>query len=218
MASTFPMVQTSNKIPQLFDEIRSRGRPATVTTAWLRAAGFKSSNDRAMLPMLKALGIVGAGNQPTDVWTELRKGEPDRGRALSKQIKATYADVFADYPNAHTRSRQQLVDQFRALSPDASDTTVTRMVSTFLQLVSVAGLKGDVADSPSEATPPPKAPRASHPPDAQPPAPEASVPGPISMVVNLNIELPADQDAEVYARIFESMAKHLGGMVNPKQG
>ena len=56
LANTY--VQATSRIPDLFNKIRDGQAPDQVSQQLLKDWGFSSSNDRAFLPLLKAIGFL----------------------------------------------------------------------------------------------------------------------------------------------------------------
>jgi hypothetical protein len=208
----FPYVQTYAKTPQVFDTLRERGRPSKVTVAWLEAAGFKSKSDRSFIGVLKFLGVLDNSGIPTDSY-DLLKQEEWAGH-LAALIRTAYSDVFSDYPKANNRSKKDLIDQFRPLSPGSSQRVLDMMVATFLHLCETADFKVDSpfqsgnARMDQEAAPQPQAPKG-------PDAIQTNTKPNQNLTINVNIglELPAVDNPAVYDSLFKSMAQHLADLL-----
>jgi len=48
----------TGKIKPLLEKIRTVGVPPKVTEAWLKSLGFKSTNDRTLIGVLKFIGVI----------------------------------------------------------------------------------------------------------------------------------------------------------------
>ncbi len=59
-------------VPAILDKIVSGTAPAKFTTSHLKTIGFPSSNDRAIIPLLKDLGFLSADGSPTKRYHEYR--------------------------------------------------------------------------------------------------------------------------------------------------
>jgi len=64
MALTNAYVLPINRIPDLFKKIQDGQAPERVTQLLLKDWGFKSTNDRAFVPLLKALGFLTSDGNP----------------------------------------------------------------------------------------------------------------------------------------------------------
>ena len=203
--ASFPYVQTKNRLPKLFSELRSRGKPEKVTHNWLKGAGFTSSNDRAFVSLLRFLGILDRSGTPTDLYDRLRQQKWEA--ELGSIVRSAYADVFTALPDATERTRQELVNQFRALDLNASDRTAGLMVATFQGLVELAEFQETEHGSTERVPAQPEV--AEVPPQPESPRKRRDV----AMTINLSLELPATDKPEVYDMLFKSMAEHLGELL-----
>lgn len=58
MAITYPYMVSNNKIGPIFEKIKTAAKPSKFTNQFLRTLGFTSTNDRAVLSVLKRLGFL----------------------------------------------------------------------------------------------------------------------------------------------------------------
>jgi len=58
MAAEFIYTPNPAKIPAFFEKLRAAGKPEKVTLQTIASLGFKSTNERALLPILKGIGFV----------------------------------------------------------------------------------------------------------------------------------------------------------------
>jgi hypothetical protein len=65
MALTNAYVLPTNRIPDFFSKIRDGQAPERFTNQLLKDWGFNSTNDRAFIPLLKALDFLTADGKPT---------------------------------------------------------------------------------------------------------------------------------------------------------
>jgi hypothetical protein len=206
----WPNVGVSGRISTLFEHIRKVNVPPKVTNAWLEAAGFKSSNDRALIGLLKALGYIdGSGVPIADKWAELRGGEADRKASVGRQMQIAYPLVFQNYPISHISSALTKDELKTFIRPKVSfgEPTVANVADTFFALRAQATF-----DAGAIAAVPPATVTVSLP---QPPAaPPSKGGGAVNVAINLSLELPVTSDGDVYDKLFEAMAKHLGALLD----
>ena len=72
MAAEFIYITNPAKIRPFLEKIRAAGKPEKVTLKTIESLGFKSINDRALLPIIKALGLVDGSGVPTARWGAFR--------------------------------------------------------------------------------------------------------------------------------------------------
>jgi hypothetical protein len=194
------------KIKPLLEKIRSVGVPNKVSNTWLKTIGFTSSNDSSLISVLKFVGLIDSSGIPTPRWTAYR-GAKHRV-VLGEAIRQGYAELFAVYPDANSRSNTDLNHVF-STSSTAGSQVVTRTVQTFKALVEEADfVAGGEATASLLTTGPLHTPAAS----IAPRLPE-TMGGQSSPEVHIDIQIhiSPESSAEQIDKIFESMAKHLYG-------
>ena len=206
----FPYVLTSSKAPQLFEAIRNRGRPDKVHRGWLEGAGFKSKNDRAFVKLLKFVGVVADSGVPTESYDLLKN--PEWETNLGHLIKASYSDIFSDYPNAQSRTKQQLVDQMRPIDSGASSNVLELKATTFLNICEVANFAEDAVGQVGDAS---GVTRSEPQPDRD--LDHGSSEQNITVNVNISLEIPTVADEAVYDALFSSMSRHIGSLLNAQK-
>ncbi len=207
--SKYPYTTVPGKLRDLLQKIPSIGRPTKVTAAWLKSAGWTSSNDTSMISVLRFVGLVGADSTPAELWDAARSG--DRVQ-VAAAIRSAYADLFGLYPDAQRKDAEALRNFFRTHT-GGGEQVQGRMVQTFQILVEFgdfeapppgaasattgsasSGASGDIA---LEAVTP-----------EVPAPPRGPTPG-IALNVNIQLQLPVTADAAVYESLFAAMRKHL---------
>ena len=177
--------------------------PKKFTAEHLRGLGFKSSNDRAIIPLLKDLGFLSEDGAPTQHYHEYR--DKSRSRAvLGEAIKEAYADLFHIRENPSATDKEAIRGKFKT-THNVSDRLADVQTATFLALLKAADLDATTRKK--------KARKAKEPEEEAPKTVEtASVESPKSLSLRYNIEihLPATKDVEVYNAIFKALKAHLG--------
>lgn len=191
----FPYTPSPSKVGKFLDHMQDAGVPQKVTIGHLESVGFKSNNDRYLIPVFKSLDFLDSSGSPTGNWKSYR----DKSRAkqvLSAALKTAYSDLFSTYPDAERKDDEALHNYF-ASKTGLSKKIVDRIVRTFRVLSEKAEF--DTAALPSE-TPPPK---------GSPERAEVSTPLPPTVTISVQLQLPATDDASVYDNLFAAMKKHL---------
>ncbi len=177
--------------------------PTKFTAEHLKGLGFKSSNDRAIIPLLKDLGFLSEDGAPTQRYHEYR--DRSRSRAvLGDAIKDAYADLFHIREKPSPTDKPAIHGKFKT-THNVSERVADLQTATFLALLKVADL--DAATSKKKAR---KAKEAEE--EAPKTVERDSVESPKSLSLRYNIEihLPATKDVEVYNAIFKALKAHLG--------
>ncbi len=197
----------AGKVPEYFQKIRDGVAPETFTLSHLRGLGFTSSNDNAIIPLLKALGFLTSDGKPTQRYNDYR--DHSKSKAIMGQaIKDAYGDLFLINENISDSDKPAVQGKFKA-THNVSDDVAERMTRTFYALLDLAeinnessidtnqnaGDTGDGGKPKGENTPGPKS--------------EINKIGIGGMYYNIQIHLPATKDVEVYNSIFKSLKEHV---------
>lgn len=205
MPLTSANVQTTGQIPQFFDAIRAGQAPPQFTQQFLKDLGFTSTNHRAFIPLLKALGFLSADGAPTARYHEFRDASQSR-RVLGEALKDAYADLFLIRAQPTESDRPLIEGKFKSVH-NASDVLSKRMANTFFSLLPLADISPPSAPRPSASA------AEERKEEVRPAAPAVSAPAalPISpgLHYNIQIHLPATKDVEVFNAIFKSLREHL---------
>jgi hypothetical protein len=204
----FPYSPHSANLKRFLDHVQKAGIPEKVTLQYLKQVGFKSSNDRYILGVLKFLGFVDSAGVPTKTWTDYRNREAARA-VLAAAMRTGYADLFRTYPDAHRKDSEALRNYFSAHTKVA-ESTLGLIVSTFKALAALADFEAAVpagGDSGEEtSTVPKKRPSGTSrgEGDSRGSAPAAS-----TININIQLQLPATEDSSIYEKLFAALKKHL---------
>jgi hypothetical protein len=203
MALTSAYVLPTNRIPDLFGKIRDGQAPERFTHQLLKDWGFGSTNDRAFIPLLKALGYLTADGKPTPRYHEYR--DHSRSKAVMAQaLRDAYSDVFLIKEHPVTSDKATVEGKFKSFH-NASDNVAGLMTKTFFGLLALADLnaKSGAMTPLKEAIAPGAEADSSRSEDV------ASKPRRPSLHYNIQVHLPATKDVEVYNAIFKSLRDHL---------
>jgi hypothetical protein len=127
-----------NRIPDLFRKIQDGQAPERFTTQLLKDAGFKSTNDRAFIPLLKAIGFLTADGKQTQRYLEYRDHSRSK-QVMGEALKDAYQDIFLikEYPTASDKTSVE--GKFKSYH-NVSDNLAVLMTKTFFGLLSLADL------------------------------------------------------------------------------
>jgi hypothetical protein len=201
MALTNTYVLATNRVPDIFSKIRDGQAPDRFSQQLLKDWGFTSTNDRAFVALLKALGFLSADGKPTQRYHDYRDHSRSK-QVMANAMRDAYADLFLIKEHPSNSDRSAIEGKFKSFH-NASDNVAGLMAKTFLSLLPLADFSAKAAKTskPAEVTAPEK--------------PEAPVNlGPVNGIAtglhyNIQIHLPATKDVEVYNAIFKSLREHL---------
>jgi hypothetical protein len=187
---------------------RTAGVPQRVTFEFLKTLGLKSSNDRSIIGVLKAIGFLDQNGTPTDAYKRFR--DPSNGpRILADSLRGAYSDLFL----ANTKANELPPDKLRgiiATKTDKGERVVKEMASTFKALAAAADFSGGAPASDGDGPVPEGPPSADAAPERAglltPQLPSQHRP---QFHYNIQIHLPTTTDITVYNVIFRALWEHL---------
>lgn len=184
--------------------------PDKFTTEHLKKLGFKSSNDRAIIGLLKDLGFLTEDGTPTQRYHEYRDTSRSK-QVLGEAIKDAYQDIFHVNEKPSEADKKAICGVFKT-THNVSERVAGIMTSTFLALLSLADINTHSNPSttglPKEKVDVPKIPVEKNIPNTSLNTP-SSKPIVPNLRYNIEIHLPATKDIEVYNSIFKSLREHL---------
>lgn len=212
MALSNAYLNQVKNLPQILDAIREAQAPERFTHKFLESLDFKSTNDRGIIGVLKALGFTDESGVPKQPYFDYLDEETHRS-VLADGIRRGYADLFKLNNKANEKDGAWVKSKLKMLTQGTkSDPVLTKMAATFVALCKEADFATPPATrkdaEPSEAEEGPQETAA-----ATAVAPESDA-DPVrrhsfALAYNIHIELPAVRDQFVYDAIFKSLRDNL---------
>ncbi len=200
MPDSYPYTVSNNKIPAIFSKIRSAAKPTKFTHEFLKQLGFPSSNDRAVLSILKGLGFLSADGSPTAYYDRLRDST-DWDFVLGERMRVLYEDIFKINTALYNESDSEIKGAIARVT-GKEEASVARYTATFKTLAGLAKF----GESPKTKTKADDSAKKEPQSDAPPRSPKESL---IEFAHNIQIHLPATTDVAVYNAIFKSVRENL---------
>lgn len=203
MASSLPYLASNKNVEHLFSTIASAKVPDRFTQEFLSTTvGLGGSNDRQMIPLLRALRFLDQSGAPTQSYRQLKSKETAK-QAIAHGIREAYAPLFAANENANELTSEKLKGLVSQVAGTDDDMTA-RIVATLTALIRQADF--------SATRPAPQNADAKE--DKQvdsvvlPPTPGSSTKGMRpEFHYNLQIHLPNNATEDVYLNIFNALRK-----------
>lgn len=210
MADSLTYTTVPGKIPTVLKKIRDTGVPAKATVAWLKTVGLTSSNDKTLLAVLRQIGFIDSPGVPQPAWREYRGA--NHRKVLGRAMVLGYSSLFSTYPDADTRSNEELSHVF-STQTNAGKQAIDKMISTFKNLVKEADFEGAATipgDAESNRAANEGGNNESNIAAGSPRLPSQSFSS-NGMTVNINVALtlPETSDPKVFEAFFSAMRKHL---------
>lgn len=194
-------------LPAIMEAIIAGTAPERFTHAHLKAIGFRSSNDRAVIALLKDLGFLTDDGSPTTRYHEYR--DQSRSAAvMAEALTEAYSDIFTINENPTKDDRPLIEGRFKSIH-NISDRVAKMQAMTFFALLELSDLQALRDDVPQHGT------TTNEPVKADPETPSTSEPAPkalgssLALRYNIEVHLPATKDVAVYNAIFKSLREHL---------
>lgn len=204
MAEAPAYTTVPGKLPALLKKIREAGVPSKANKEWLDSIGYKSSNDRSLVNVLRQIGFVDQASAPTPAWKSYRGGE--HKEVLGRAIQQGYADLYHIYPDAHDRPNTDLGNVFSSQT-DAGKQSIDKMVASFKSLAGEAKFE-PVASTVSAGEVPATVVDSETPVTTAVTRTTSTVAG-LNVTINVALTLPAASDEKVFDAFFRAMRKHL---------
>lgn len=201
MGLTNAYLVSVGRVNDFFNQIKDGQAPERLTQQLLRDWGFSSTNDRAFIPLLKALGFLTSEGKPTQRYNDYRDHSKSRA-VLGEAIREAYGDIFLIKSNPTENDKAAIKGKFKSFH-NVSDNVASLMAKTFFSLLSIADIDAE-----------PSAPKVQEEKEDQPTTENIVPPRAPSGLAsglhyNIQIHLPPTKDIEVYNAIFKALRTHL---------
>jgi hypothetical protein len=208
VAADLPYMPSVSNVAGILDRMNAAGTPPKFTHDFLKSTlGFASSNDRAIIKVLRQLGFIGADGTPTSRYSEF-KG--NAGLALANGLREGWAPLFLADQKIYDKPPNAIVTIVKSVTGQ-SDSVAKKMSATFKALahpanwtqapeapaaVSVEPVGGSQGSVPAEAA------------ATQRDETEVGV-GLFRLHHDIHLHLPPTTDVAVYRAIFQAIKTEL---------
>jgi hypothetical protein len=215
MALPKAYLTSTKNLTAILTAIQQGQAPSQFTQRFLEGLGFKSTYDRLIIGVLKALKFLNESGVPTQRYFDfLDQGQSSR--VLAEAVREAYADLYQLNNKAHELTRADVKGKMKTLTQGQyTDSVLGKMAATFFALADAADFKAAAPAQPPAQTE-----------TSQEEEAEASVAGetvdvsdsrprrrePLELgglVYNIQIQLPESRDPAVYDALFSSLRAHL---------
>jgi hypothetical protein len=201
----YPYMVANGRIPQIIDKLQTAAKPPKLTAELIKNLGFSSSNDRAIVPLLRRLGFITDDGVPTVYYDQMRDKTTSK-RIFASRIKELYAELFTLNTSIYSDSDDSVKGAIARVT-GKNENMVMRIFNTFkavcaLADFSIAQVTPDVAPVPVSQSENKHIKTQNE--------PTHHNPGNPSFHYNIQIHLPATTDISVYNAIFKSLKENLG--------
>ena len=212
MSLTMSYLNGTKNLESILNSIISARAPERFTNKFLEDLGFKSSNDRLIVGMLKALGLIDETGVPTQRYYVFLDQSQSR-KIISSGIQEAYEDLFNLRKDAQNMTNDEVKNKLKTLTQgQKGDRVVSLMATTFRAFCDYADwsdailpvgqnieAKADTSDAEAAGYSSSTMPE----PDVVPRGKN------MDLCYNIQIHLPETSNMSVYDAIFQSLKKHL---------
>lgn len=209
MAIPSAYLTSAKNLDAVLTAMQQAKAPERFTQRFLESLGFKSTSDRLMIGVLKAIGFLDDQGKPTERYFQFLDQTQSKV-VLAEAIRDAYADLFEVNKEAQKLDGNEVKNKLKTLSQGQySDSVITKMATTFAGLAKLADFSSKASPVTEKQTAPadttvPAIKEASRPSRSEP---ERLTWG--GLHYNIQIILPESRDPKVYDALFRSLREHL---------
>lgn len=214
MALTTSYLTSVKNFEGIMNSILGARAPERFTNKFLEDLGYKSSNDRLILGVLKSLGLLNDTGEPTQRYYDFLDQTQSK-KVIATGIQEAYEDLFNLKRDAQNMSQEEVKNKLKTLTQGSKgDKVIDSMARTFKTLCDYADWSEIPIDSQVNSTSDSKDNDISEKSDyVVQNSPKSFESKPISnqlgLHYNIQIHLPETTNMAVYDAIFQSIKKHL---------
>jgi hypothetical protein len=207
MALPTSYLTSTKNLEGILNAMKTAKAPEKFSQAFLESLEFKSSSDRLIIGVLKALGLIDAQGAPTDRYYKFLD-QTQSAKVLAQGIEEAYGDLFQVNTKANELSSDDVKNKLRTLTQGkVGDAVLDKMSLTFRALCDLADFSSPPAPISNPANPVETPSGTANPLlDKHPKHAALSLGG---LVYNIQILLPESRDHAVYDALFRSLREHL---------
>lgn len=196
----------------IMNSILAAKAPDRFTNKFLEDLGYKSSNDRLVVGVLKALGLLTETGEPTQRYYSFLDQTQSK-KIVAIGIQEAYEDLFNIKRDAQNMTQEEVKNKLKTLTQGSKgDKVIDNMARTFKTLCDYADWnvitntsEGDLSDIEIDNTDlsnSTKGPSKSY-------NSSSTISNGLGLNYNIQIHLPETTNMAVYDAIFQSIKNHL---------
>lgn len=206
MALPTSYLTSVKNLPDIFAAIQGAQAPDKFTQSFLESLEFKSTSDRLIIGMLKALGFLDDAGKPKDRYFRFLD-QTQSGKVLAEAVRDAYQDLFKVNVKANEMTKSDVINKLKTLGQgQIGEAVLDKMAMTFTALVKLCDFQSTLAPTP---TPSPQEIRNNEE-QVEKKSPNEHANLKLGgLVYNIQIVLPESRDPAVYDALFQSLRRHL---------
>lgn len=209
MPTDLPYMASAQNLGAILDRIHSAATPPKFTHDFLKSnLGFGSSNDRAVIKVLKQLHFLTDDGTPTERYNDFRG--PNGKAALASGLRDGWAPLFLSDEQIQTKSGQALLGVVKNTT-GVGDAVAKKIATTFKTLADRADWTATASATPTETNGNAETPTPTTEPEVRPAVSRLveQQQGALRLHQDIHLHLPPTSDVSVYRAIFQAMKAEL---------
>ncbi|WP_419552860.1 DUF5343 domain-containing protein [Candidatus Poriferisodalis sp.] len=116
MADEMPYMASVSNVDDIIQKMRGAGTPPRFTHEFLSSTlGFRSSNDRGFVKVLRALGMLTSDGTPTGRYNAF-KNQHSGGRTMADALRDGWSHLYLADQAAHEKSTSEPQEIFKTVT------------------------------------------------------------------------------------------------------
>lgn len=207
MAITNSYLTSTKNLESIINSVINAKAPERFTNKFLEDLGYKSSNDRLIIGMFKALGLLDDNGQPLQRYYEFLD-QTQTGRIIAIGIEEAYEDLFNLRKDAQNLTNDEVKNKLKTITQgQKSDKILALMAMTFRAFCDLADWDAVATEELNKAETTPIFTTNDTAEKTQ--VKTTPVTTDMNLHYNIQIHLPETTNMAVYDAIFQSLKKHL---------
>lgn len=207
MAITNSYLTSTKNLESIINSVINAKAPDRFTNKFLEDLGYKSSNDRLIIGMFKALGLLDDNGQPLQRYYEFLD-QTQTGRIIAIGVEEAYEDLFNLRKDAQNLTNDEVKNKLKTITQgQKSDKILALMAMTFRAFCDLADWDAVKTEEPKKVETPPVIKK--NEPVKDTGTKETTPKSDMNLHYNIQIHLPETTNMAVYDAIFQSLKKHL---------
>lgn len=214
MALTNAYLTSVKNFEGIMNSILGAKAPERFTNKFLEELGYKNSNDRLIVSVLKSLGLLNDTGEPTQRYYDFLDQTQSK-KIIAIGIQEAYEDLFNIKKDAQNMSQEDVKNKLKTLTQGSKgDKVIDSMARTFKTLCDYADWS-DITSIPKVDTAVASSDNVIS--ESADYIEQKTSPNPVTKALsnqlglhyNIQIHLPETTNMAVYDAIFQSIKKHL---------
>lgn len=214
MALTNSYLTSVKNFEGIMNSILGAKAPERFTNKFLESLGYKSSNDRLIVGVLKSLGLLNDTGEPTQRYYDFLDQTQSK-KIIAIGIQEAYEDLFNINKDAQNMSQEDVKNKLKTLTQGSKgDKVIDSMARTFKTLCDYADWSDisavpqvDTEVTSSDNVTSERADYVEQ--NTSPNTVAKTLFSQLGLHYNIQIHLPETTNMTVYDAIFQSIKKHL---------